>query len=396
MTERFTANPDGELIFNLMEKPNYNWGVQSYSTIDEKINLWNNEGQRKLVYHCAISKPKEFEEWYDYYSSFKNVIYRGLNNAKYKLFTSLQVHYLLNRNFRLSPRDFVTQEIDILKNANNNLYPKYFKTIGVQETDFLYLSLMQHYRAKTPFMDFSHSIDSALFFAQDGYEKSWCCNKSNPNNYVSVYWVEEPEKHPELVKILEMLGASLRKAMEGIVDLYQNSNGIKLNIDNIKFERYLSWANPQNNYSGFKDFELGFLTDQIMKRSINYDYDYVLQKFQKDAQAGSFAINPQLLDDYYNTLYEIIVYKTRLTNLNIVAQEGCFIFYNPEQPLVPMEEFWVKNPTYLRLPQLHCIDIHKDLIPKCILPLLKGKGITKEYIYPIEKDIVSSIVGKII
>ena len=120
----------------------------------------------------------------------------------------------------------------------------------------------------------------------------------------------------------------------------------------------------------------------------------MLQAFQNDAKAGRFAANPKLLDNYYNILHDIIVYNTRLTNLNIVAQKGCFILYNPNQPFVPMEEYWVKNPTFLHLPKLHCVDIHKDLIPTCILPLLKGKGITKEYIYPIEKDIVSSIVAK--
>lgn len=395
MENKIINEVDGKTLFNPMNRPDYTWGDKSYRNVEEKRKLWNEEGNGKIIYHDPIVNTNEFEHFYQAFALRPNVIYRGVCEAKHKMLTSLQVYYSLNKKLPLPPREFVNAEIHKLRVANNHLFPRYFRMMDIEDTDFMYLSMMQHYRAKTPFLDFSYSLDSALFFAYDGYKKSWCCSKNNINNYVSLYWIEEPSKHIELVDTIKMLANSLRKAMEGIIDVYAQTPGIDLSIDILKIEQYLMWANPNNAGTGLQDIELGFITENFKEQNINYDYNYVLQQFHADAKAGRIAPNSPAFEAYYSTLYEIIVYKTRLTNLNIIAQDGCFILYNPANHLVPMEEYWVKNPTFLRLPQLHCVDIHKNVVKTCIEPLLKKKGISKETIYPNEEKIVSAIYGDI-
>ena len=146
---------EDELNIKVQQKvPNYTWGDRSYSSIDEKANLWNDEGRGKLFYHGIITTDGEFDAFYKTMVQREKIIYRGINNAKYKIFTSLQVHYLLNKYINVSPQEYITNEISSLKKAHKGLFPRYFQSIGLDETDFLYLSLMQHYRAKTPFLDF--------------------------------------------------------------------------------------------------------------------------------------------------------------------------------------------------------------------------------------------------
>ena len=374
--------------------PDYNWGDQSYVSIDEKANLWNNEGRGKIKYHGTITSNDGFAEFYERMMHQKKIIYRGLNNAKYKIFTSLQVHYLRNKSIAVHPRDYVTNEINALKAVHGGLFPRYYQSIELGETDFLYLSLMQHYRAKTPFMDFTRSLDTSLFFAQDEYDYSLSNEDlQDSNNYISLFWIENPEEFYEFVDTIKMYADSLRNALKLIVTHYAQRPTENIDYGILKFENYLMWSGPQNRGEGFKDVELGLITDN---RDINilhgYVYNDLLQQFVREAKANKIALESPRFNEYYEKFYILLLSKVKLTNLNIIAQDGCFILYNPQEPFIPMEEYWVKNPTYKILPQLHCIDIHNSLINSMILPMLNSKNISKSTIYPIEKDIVSSIV----
>lgn len=387
---------EDELNIKVQQKvPNYTWGDRSYSSIDEKANLWNDEGRGKLSYHGIITTDGEFDAFYKTMVQREKIIYRGINNAKYKIFTSLQVHYLLNKYINVSPQEYITNEISSLKKAHKGLFPRYFQSIGVDETDFLYLSLMQHYRAKTPFLDFSRSLDSALFFAYDAYDKSFCNNLQNPNNYVSVFWIDLNEKAFEFVDIIQLLSNSIESALRHIGEFLSKYPNTPLDTSNIAWENYLMWYNPQNKDGGFSAFDMGIILDHnipLPRRFSAQEYNKALVDFKNAAKRG--LLTPQLLDQYIQLLSSIIMQNSRLTNLNIIAQDGCFVLYNPKEPFVPMEEYWAKCPTYVYLPKLHCVDIHKDLIPTSILPLLTKNGISSDTIYPIEKDIVSAIVTK--
>jgi len=72
-----------------------------------------------------------------------------------------------------------------------------------------------------------------------------------------------------------------------------------------------------------------------------------------------------------------------LSNLNIIRQEGGFIFFTNENPLKPLEE------------ELYCVDIHKSLATY-IQELLKSKGLTTEYLFPTEKSIAEKSIREVL
>lgn len=83
------------------------------------------------------------------------LIYRGVNEAKYKLYTSLQRQFLsnkINHNQYQTLFDFMNKEIEQLK--LDPILPKYYKDLGVPITDY-----------------FIHEFSSALWSANyiDGF-----------------------------------------------------------------------------------------------------------------------------------------------------------------------------------------------------------------------------------
>ena len=268
--------------------------------------------------------------------------------------------------------------------------------MDVAETDFLYLSLMQHYSAKTPFLDFSYSLDKALFFAQDGYTDN--LSENDIDNYVSIYWINLEEGY-ELIDIIKWYANQLKNALKSIQDFVQFTSDPNFDISILNWDNFLLWFSPDNRGDGINKIELGYITDRrdpAIHKTTKQEYDIVLKDFVRDVANGTINDNSQLFNNYYEQLYTAIIQNVKLTNLNITAQDGCFILYNPTEELVPFEDFWAHNVTFLHLPTLHCVDISKRLIQSQILPLLKRNNITHDTMYPIEKEIVSSVVEKII
>lgn len=95
-----------------------------------------------------INTIEEFNELYNTHSG-SNGIYRGINSSKYKIYTSLQRHHILNN----------IDEFDIegylYRVRNNPLIKKYFKTFKIPPSKLSVWSYLQHYGAPTPYLDFS-------------------------------------------------------------------------------------------------------------------------------------------------------------------------------------------------------------------------------------------------
>lgn len=386
---------NGDKLFMPMEKSRFTLSVDSYSSLDEKRNYWNNNRENPHLDYHRIDKIEEFVEFYNSLSSKPNCIFRGINEAKYKMFTSLQIFHILN-TMPISPREFVANEIQELKEANNHLYQRYLKSMGIDETDFLYLSLLQHYFAKTPFLDFSYSLDKALFFAQDGCRH--IAGEKDIHNYISLYWIDLQESNGfELIDIIKWYAAQLDNALHSLETIIESNPKSDIDTSILNWDNYLLWSNPANRGDGINQIELGFITDKrtpFPHKTTKEEYDQLLLDFKRDASAGKLKSHPELYQQYHMSFYNALVQNVKLTNLNIVAQEGCFLLYNPKESLVPLEDYWSHNPTFLHLPALHCVDISKKLIKSQIQPILKKADISNWTVYPIEKDFVGPIADR--
>lgn len=384
------SNPYELYIPNV--KPAYTLSTKDYASLKEKEHFWNDRQNNPHLDYCRIDSDIQYKALYKVLSGKPNCIFRGIKDAKHKIYTSAQVHSILKKT-SIEPRQFVTNEIIALKKANGGLLPRYFEALGVDETDFLYLSLLQHYSAKTPFLDFSYSLDKALFFAQDKYK--YCLFGNDISKYVSIYWIDLEEMGFEFIDTIRWYADQLKQALDCIINIYSQDPNINLDVSNLNWENFLSWCSPNNRNEGFKCIELGYITDrrpQSGHKITKIEYNNIITQFVKNVKMCQLTSGSSLYNQYHNELYNAIIQNVKLTNLNITAQEGCFLLYNPENNLVPLEDYWSHNITYQYVPTLHCIDINKKLIRSQILPQLKKMNITHDTMYPLEEKIVSGVV----
>ncbi len=95
-------------------------------------------------------------------------IYRGINEARYKLYNSAQRDYITNDYHNTFPsyKDYILNLIGNCKKWENGQIPQLLKKIGINEDNYLsYLSALQHSGLPSPLLDFSYDPLVALFFA---------------------------------------------------------------------------------------------------------------------------------------------------------------------------------------------------------------------------------------
>lgn len=266
-------------------------------------------------------------------------VFRGQNEAKYKLYTSAQREWIIKEwNKQLGEDgfiEFVQQLILQLKKANGiNRLSNYFESMGATETDLLLLSFLQHYRTPTPLLDFTYNKDLALFFAMDGsvFNKQ---GVDDLDNYFSIYAL--PARSIISIDLYHKLDIIKSLQKEGFIEHIKKDPAL---MEQLKAHiKYLfSWKNSEDLISGMSEYPFLFIP------------------------------NPQRAEK----IDDIIGIDLHWSNPNIIAQEGCFVM-NPRKD-TPLEDLIEKS--------IHCLNIHKSLAPYIREHYLKPKGIIKETIFP--------------
>ncbi len=281
-------------------------------------------------------------------------IFRGVNEAKYQLFTSLQRHFLSGRINKIQYRDqfsFMNQELRTLKQSP--LLPAYYKSIGAPISDYLYMSFLQHYEAPTTLMDFTEDVDVALFFASRNIKYPNIVRDNDIENFVSLYYIKSVARLPSILQL------SINHCIENIARQIDELS-MKSNIDR-----------GDHRILELKDLIANILSFGFLKRT---ELGYIV------GDNKSQYLRTYMEDPYYNDLYSKICNylkthsKTALShwnnsikflfqkaiviaNLNQIAQKGCFIHYMPNKLDTPLEDY--TNPKI----DIYCVNIHKSLCP---------------------------------
>ena len=263
-------------------------------------------------------------------------VFRGQNEAKYKLYTSAQREWIIKEwNKQLGEDgfiEFVQQLILQLKKANGiNSLSNYFESMGATETDLFLLSFLQHYRTPTPLLDFTYNKDLALFFAMDGsvFNKQ---GVDDLDNYFSIYAL--PARSIFSIDLVKK--SAIETQREGIECIKKDLTLMEQLKASFKY--LFSWKTSEYRIPGMSKYPFLFIP------------------------------NPQRAEK----IDDIIGIDLHWSNPNIIAQEGCFVM-NPRKD-TPLEDLIEKS--------IHCLNIHKSLAPYIREHYLKPKGITKESIYP--------------
>lgn len=317
--------------------------LQEYKSIEDKEKVFG----EKYKYILTV---KDFEDWYKNLQS--GSVYRGLNNASYKNYTSLQ-RLFIKYDKEIAPWKFVEKEIEYLKEVNNHLLVHFFKSTNIEATDFSYLSYLQHYKdGATPLLDFTTDINTALFFMCDGAtfpecgDGDFCFWKSHSiSSFASIYYLHKSNCY------------NSERYINELCIIFKED--IESQCDNISHNENL------------KPIKKMVVEEGIRNRLEKYmSLKYMKQVVEKDV--------PLLLEDKILPI-DCIKSKTNfvIANPNLVAQKGCFLFNSDEH--TPFEK------------GLSCVDIHKSLIPFIQKKYLRDEY-TRSTMFPNMDDIVSKVV----
>jgi hypothetical protein len=296
--------------------------LQVYKTLDEKRAYFNADIAQADVRYFKIDQAYEFNDWYNDVTAPAagrfDVFFRGVNEARYKLYNSAQRFWIQNNLMQL---ESLTQPVSYLQMIQNmverakevKLLQQVFQYYGItpEQMDFPLLSILQHYKAPTPLMDWTYDVNIALFFAISDVRRAG--EEGVIEDYISIY------------KLDKNLHSSFLK---------NNLNYLSANVF------------PQVSWLG-----------EILKadRSLIYISDFEVSEERK--------IKP--ITTYYN--------------LNILAQNGIFVF-NPLED-TPLEEFPMFHNQNVVDNRIVCYNICKDLAELIKYKISKA-GVTSDFLFP--------------
>ena len=306
--------------------------LEEYSSLTQKKSFFETKN---------VDTHKEFDTIYEKLNK-STLLYRGIHEARYKIYTSAQREWITNEYSKqgITFTQFIHSIISNIR--KNTILSKYYKSLNINENDLLYISLLQHYGAPSPLLDFTHRLNVALYFAIDGMKI--VSSDNDIDDYFSLYIIDRNKCGNELVDIVSFLDYGLKNGTAMLEDFKTQNPNINLEYSLLKdVDKYTKWIKQDGTNDGLCKIDCGFLDNPLNTATISM---YETKDF----------------------LY--------WSNMNLIAQQGCFIFYTKDKE--SLEQYFGGTNTHL--PKLSCINVHKSLAEYIKNKYLKS--ISKLEIYP--------------
>ena len=332
--------------------------IPEYTSLEEKgYDLNRKDVPHPFVDYQCIVDADMFDMWYNVNIDQKNRFFRGIKEAKYKNFTSAQRLYFTNDYPNASPLDLVKAHIDEMRKVQNGILPAFCESMNIPCTDLFLLSCSQHHKnGISPLLDFTSDLNTALFFmckdAKAPINGIGTDREPDINNFVSIYTANLFSKQISLQFLCDALVKGIKKDAEKV-----------LGEKNVSLSEILKMKQYQQGMADIlKEHILSFFTYPKIRAVLYEATEY----------------NPILIENKpLKIKVEDYEAETKLTisNLNMVAQHGCFLYH--DKGITPLEE------------NLACVDVHKSLIPYIVNKYLKPNNICEASLFPTEDNIVN-------
>jgi len=329
---------------------------------DKHISEYQTLLQKSIFFdQVNIETEEEFDAIFEEHKDKENHLYRGVSEAKWRLYSSIQRHWLQSKLYE-TEADYLQLLERIVANGREAHSEEISQLIkeknGDSENDIAILSYLQHHGCPTPLMDWSFKFCNALYFALDGIQPN--SGTREVENYFSLYHIEEEHLKSSSIKLWidqSLANVEAEKFKEEIAKVANNRS--KRRAMEARFKR-------RKLFDRQKVKGAGMVAHMVkMKRLINISIGYFSDRDEADG-----------------------LYFSLDNSKNILNQEGVFTWNaDPSKPLEQMGNEQIQEEegedTNYRFSQ--CYNIHKHL-EKHVRARIEKEGVTKDFIYPEQTD----------
>jgi len=312
--------------------------------------------QKSLFFdQINIETKDDFDEIFETYKNSKDLLFRGVSEAKWRIYSALQRYWINERlDLKTDYESFLKALIENAKKQNGNVLLKYFTKNGISpKNDIAILSFLQHYGCPTPLVDWTSNFKNSLYFATENIAVS---NQGREiEQYFSVYFIEEKN----LIEI--GLTGLVEKGIDDILPHVKDTiieNGKRDNISEEEIQKFFARDRLK---SAAKMIHQKSLIDFLanIERLMNFPLTY-FSDWNEDTDI-QFSLN---------------------NSMNIINQAGVFVWNShPHKPIEQIgNELYGKDENIIyRFSK--CYNINKNLAAY-IKDKIQAEGINKDYIYP--------------
>lgn len=193
------------ILANQLHAPFYSPNhVSEYESTLQKSNSFDQDN---------IDTVEQFDKIYEEYKAKKDFLFRGQREAKWRLYSALQRHWIINKLFdKVGSYQLLLEKM--VANGRDNFNVKYLSALGEKnedaDNDIAVLGFLQHHGCPTPLLDWTYKFQNALYFGLDGLESKE--RKREIDDYFSVYFIEE--KNFENGGMRNLIYESIEKSQE--------------------------------------------------------------------------------------------------------------------------------------------------------------------------------------
>lgn len=172
------------ILANQLQPPSYSPNhISEYESTLQKSNSFDQEN---------IDTIEQFDIVYNEYKGKTDFLFRGQREAKWRLYSKLQRHWIIDKlSDKVGSYQALLEKMVVEGRDNFNI--KYLETLGEQhddaDNDIAILGFLQHHGCPTPLLDWTYKFQNALYFGLDGLDSKE--RKREIDDYFSIFFIEE-------------------------------------------------------------------------------------------------------------------------------------------------------------------------------------------------------------